>query len=143
MTTTQPVNYQKSVPDVLQALGAVHGAIDAHGLDRKLHHLVQLRASQINGCAFCIKMHLREARADGETEARLDRIVVWEHVGDFTPPERAALAWTEALTTIDRRTDYATLRVELRTHFSDEEIGALTATVAMINLWNRIQIAAH
>lgn len=143
MTTIQPVNYQTAVPDVLQALGAVHGVIDAHGLDRTIHHLVQLRASQINGCAFCIKMHLREARADGETEARLDRVVVWEHVADFTPPERAALAWTEALTTIERRTDYAALRAELRRHFSDEQIGALTAGVAMINLWNRIQISAH
>lgn len=143
MTTTQPVNYQKVVPDVLQALGAVHGVIDVHGLDRKIHHLVQLRASQINGCAFCIKMHLREARADGETEARLDRLVVWDQVGDFTPPERAALAWTEALTTVERRTDYAALRAELRRHFGDEQIGALTAGVAMINLWNRIQISAH
>lgn len=143
MSSTQPVNYQKAVPEILQALGAVHGVIDGHGLDRGIHHLVQLRASQINGCAFCIKMHLREARADGETEARLDRIVVWDQVGDFTPRERAALAWTEALTTIERRTDYAALRAGLRAHFSDQEIGALTATVAMINLWNRIQVSAH
>lgn len=143
MSATQPVNYQKAVPDVLQALGAVHGVIDGHGLDRTLHHLVQLRASQINGCAFCIRMHLREARADGETEARLDRVIVWDQVADFTPAERAALAWTEALTCIERRTDYGRLRAGLRAHFSDEQIAALTATVAMINLWNRIQIAAH
>lgn len=143
MSTTQPVNYQNAVPDVLQALGAVHEVIAGHGLDRTIHNLVQLRASQLNGCAFCIKMHLREARADGETEARLDRVIVWEQVGDFTPPERAALAWTEALTSIERRTDYAILRAGLREHFSDQQIGALTATVAMINLWNRIQISAH
>lgn len=143
MSTTHPVNYQKTVPDVLQALGAVHGVIDGHGLDRTLHHLVQLRASQINGCAFCIKMHLREARDDGETQDRLDRVIVWEQVGDFSPRERAALAWTEALTGIERRTDYGRLRAQLRQHFSDQEIGALTATVAMINLWNRIQISAH
>ena len=143
MTTTRPVNHQKAVPQILQALGQVHPVIDSHGLDRTIHHLVQLRASQINGCAFCIKMHLREAREDGETEARLDRLIVWDQVGDFTPRERAALAWTEALTSIDRRTDYAGLRAQLREHFSDAEIGALTATVAMINLWNRIQISAH
>ena len=125
MTTTRPVNHQKAVPQILQALGQVHPVIDTHGLDRTIHHLVQLRASQINGCAFCIKMHLREAREDGETEARLDRLIVWDQVGDFTPRERAALAWTEALTSIDRRTDYAGLRAQLREHFSDAEIGAL------------------
>ena len=143
MSNTQPVNYQKTVPEILQALGAAQEVIAGHGLDRLLRHLVMLRASQINGCAFCIKMHLREARADGETEARLDRVIVWEHVEDFTPRERAALAWTEALTTIERRTDYGTLRAGLRAHFNDQEIGALTALVAMINLWNRIQISGH
>ncbi|MEQ8398718.1 carboxymuconolactone decarboxylase family protein [Thalassobaculum sp.] len=143
MTTTPPLNYRQTVPDVIQALGQVHSAVDTHGLDRIIHHLVQLRASQINGCAFCIKMHLREAREDGETEARLDRVIVWDHVSDFTAREKAALAWTEALTVIDRRTDYGLLRAQLREHFSDEEIGALTASVAMINLWNRIQISAH
>ena len=143
MTSTQPVNYQKAMPDVLQALGAVHPVIAGHGLDRLLGHLVRLRASQINGCAFCIKMHLREAREDGETEARLDRVIVWDHVGDFTPAEKVALAWTEALTMIDRRADYAGLRAALREHFSDRQIAALTAEVAMINLWNRIQVSAH
>lgn len=148
MTATQtpnakPVNYAAAAPDILQALTGVHAAVDTHGLDRTIHHLVQLRASQINGCAFCIKMHLREAREDGETEARLDRVIVWEQVNDFTARERAALGWTEALTSIERRTDYGALRAELRAHFSDGEIAALTATVAMINLWNRIQISAH
>lgn len=143
MSTIQPVNYQNAVPGILQALSGVHPAIDTYGLDRGIHHLVQLRASQINGCAFCIKMHLREAREDGETEARLDRVIVWDHVADFTPAERAALAWTEALTVIDRRTDYGPLRATLREHFTEQQIGALTATVAMINLWNRIQVSAH
>ena len=143
MNNSQPFSYGKTVPDVLQALGQVHAAVDTHGLDRTIHHLVQLRASQINGCAFCIKMHLREAREDGETEARLDRVIVWEHVSDFTAREKAALAWTETLTTIEPRADYGSLRAELREHFSDEEVGALTASIAIINLWNRIQISAH
>lgn len=85
------------------ALLKVHGAIDAHNLERKIYHLVLLRASQINGCGYCVEMHTKEAREDGETNARLDRLVVWEHVDDFTPRERAAFAWTEALT---RRTPY-------------------------------------
>lgn len=88
-------------------------------------------------------MHTKEARDDGETNERLDRLVVWDHVSDFSAKERAALAWTEALTQIERKTDYGALRAELRAHFSDAEISALTTTVAMINLWNRIQVSAH
>lgn len=141
--TNKPVNHYKTVPNVFAALEKVHVAIDEHGLDRMLHHLVQLRASQLNGCAYCVKMHTKEARDDGETNERLDRLVVWDHVGDFSAKERAALAWTEALTQIERKTDYGALRAELRAHFSDAEISALTTTVAMINLWNRIQVSAH
>lgn len=141
--TDKPVNHYKTVPNVFAALEKVHVAIDEHGLDRTSHHLVQLRASQLNGCAYCVKMHTKEARDDGETNERLDRLVVWVHVSDFSAKERAALAWTEALTLIDRKTDYGALRAELRAHFSDAEISALTTTVAMINLWNRIQLSAH
>lgn len=141
--TANPVNHYKTIPNVFSALENVHGAIDEHGLERMLHHLVQLRASQLNGCAYCVKMHTKEARDDGETSERLDRLVVWEHVSDFSPKERAALAWTEALTQIERKTDYSVLRADLRAHFSEAEISALTATVAMINLWNRIQVSAH
>jgi|SRR3990167_1382528 len=141
MSTT--MNHYKAIPDVYTALENVHAAIDTHGLERQLHHLVQLRASQINACAYCVKMHSHEARADGETNERLDRLVVWQQSSDFSAKERAALAWTEALTQLERKTDYAPLRSELQTHFSQAEISALTATIAMINLWNRIQISAH
>jgi AhpD family alkylhydroperoxidase len=143
MSPASPINYQQAIPEVIHAMGEVHTPMDALGLERSLHHLVQLRASQLNQCAFCVKMHSREAREDGETDERLDRLVVWDHCSDFTPREKAALAWTEALTQLDRRTDYAALRTVLREHFSDVEIGVLTATVAMINLWNRIQISGH
>lgn len=141
MSDTKAVQYQREIADVLQALGNVHPAIDEHGLGRSIHHLVQLRASQINGCAHCIKMHVKEARDDGETSERLDRLVVWPQVNDFSESEKAALAWTEALTVLDAHADFGPLRARLRTHFSDEQIGALTATVAMINLWNRIQVS--
>ncbi|WP_433937240.1 carboxymuconolactone decarboxylase family protein [Sorangium cellulosum] len=143
MSEQSAVKYEQAIPDVLQALAGVHRVLDGYTLERKLIHLVQLRASQINQCAFCVKMHTREARQDGETNDRLDRLIVWEHVRDFSERERAALAWTEALTVLDRRTDYAALRARLREHFSDREIGALTAAVAMINLWNRIQVSGH
>lgn len=140
---TAPVRIDLAIPDVLPTLLKVSETIAAQGLDKKLQHLIHLRASQINGCAFCVKMHLREAREDGETQDRLDRLVVWDHVNDFSEAEKAALAWTEALTTLDHKTDYASLRGRLRQSFSDKEIGTLTANIGMINLWNRIQVSAH
>lgn len=140
---TDPFSYYVTVPEIFAALEKVHAAIDSHGLDRRIHHLVQLRASQLNGCAYCVKMHAREARADAETNERLDRLAVWEHVSDFTEKERAALEWTELLTNLDRKSDFGAVRTRLRDHFSDAEVGALTTTVAMINLWNRIQMSSH
>jgi len=143
MSESNPINYEQAIPDVLKVLAGVHTAMDKHGLDRTIHHLVQLRASQINRCGYCVKMHTREAREDGETSQRLDRVVVWDQVDDFSDRERAALAWTEALTNLDPQTDLGGLRARLRDHFSDQEIGILTASVGMINLWNRIGISRH
>jgi AhpD family alkylhydroperoxidase len=143
VSETRAVKYEQEISDVFQALAGVHGVIGAHGFDRHIHHLVQLRASQINGCAFCIKMHTKEARQDGESNDRLDRVIVWEHVSDFSEREKAALAWTEALTQIDHRTDLGAIRARLRQHFTDKEIGVLTSMIAMINLWNRIQVSRH
>ena len=143
MTDASPVSYPTHVGDVLQALRIVHGAIDSHGFDRTLTHLIWLRASQINGCAYCVDMHTREAREDGETNKRLDYLVVWRRVPDYSEREKAALAWTEALTHPSAEAEYGSLRAELRQHFSDAEISVLTANIAMINLWNRIQISSH
>ncbi|MBF6025278.1 carboxymuconolactone decarboxylase family protein [Lysobacter niastensis] len=140
---SRPVRYETVIGDVFQSLAGVHPVINGHGLDEGLRHLVHLRASQINACAFCIRMHLREAREHGETQERLDRLSVWRHTGDFSAGEQAALAWTEALTVLDERNDLGALRAGLRQHFSEEQIGALTAEVAMINLWNRIQVSSH
>jgi AhpD family alkylhydroperoxidase len=143
MGETSAVRYDLEIPDILQAMGGVHQAMETHGFDRGLLHLVQLRASQINGCAHCVKMHTREARQDGETTDRLDRVVVWEHVGDFSEREKAAFAWTEALTRLDGRADLAAMRARLRAHFTDKEIGVLTSMVGMINFWNRMQVSRH
>ncbi|CAJ1407113.1 unnamed protein product [Effrenium voratum] len=139
MTTANPINYQDFIPSVLQRFVAASGEIGKSDLDPKLHHLLDLRASQINQCAYCVKMHNKEALDDGESQERLQRLTVWRHVEDFTPAEKAALAWTEALTNLDPKTDYSVLRADLRSHFSDGEISAITSSVAMINLWNRIQ----
>ena len=143
MNDTKAVKYEQEVADVLTSLAKVHEVMDAYGLDRSIHHLVQLRASQINRCGFCVKMHTREAREDDETSERLDRVVVWDQVSDFSEKERAALAWTEALTDLGSDADLGALRARLREHFSEKEIGVLTSTVAMINLWNRINISRH
>ncbi len=143
MHSATAIEYHAIVPTVYRALEQVHGRIDSVALPRTVHHLVQLRASQINACAYCVDMHTREARTDGETNERLDRLVVWRHVECFLPAERAALAWTEALTTLSLDTDYAALRAQLREHFSEAQIGALTMEIAMINLWNRINVSNH
>jgi AhpD family alkylhydroperoxidase len=138
-----PPRFEQEIGDVLGMFAAPGAAIEAHGISPQLFHLVKLRASQINRCAHCVMMHTREARADGETSERLDRLVVWDHVKDFTPAERAALAWTEALTVFDHNRALGPLRSELRAHFSEEQIAALTAGVALINLWNRIGVSRH
>ena len=143
MSTTAPIKYEREIPEILAQLGQVEAAVAGLGLAKPIYHLIKLRASQINGCAFCVKMHLREARADGESNDRLDRLVVWRHVADFSAAERAALAWTEALTTLDERTDYGALREALREHYSEQLIGTISAAVAMINLWNRLQVSKH
>ncbi len=143
MSDTSAIKFEQEIPDVIAAMVEVHKVMSGHNLDHKIRHLVHLRASQMNGCAFCIKMHTREAREDGETNERLDRVIVWNHVSDFDAREKAALAWTEALTEIDSKADLGALRARLRQHFSDKEIGALTAEVAAINFWNRMQVSRH
>lgn len=100
-SAARPVDYQREIPEIIEPMVALQGLILQHGIDKKLLHLVKLRASQINRCAFCVKMHTKEARDDGETNERLDRLVVWKHVGDYSERERAALAWTDALTGLD------------------------------------------
>ena len=130
-------------PDLHEYLGGIYPLMENRGLDRSLLHLIQLRASQINQCAFCVKMHLREARADGETDARLDRLIVWRQVKDFTDAERAALAWTEALTVIAPNTDYGSLRTDLMRHFAPDAVAVMTTGIGMINLWNRLRVSLY
>lgn len=142
--TSHNIHPQKHLPDAIHYLQQVHQYIEQSTLiERSLYHLVLLRASQINQCAFCVKMHIAEALADGETQTRLDRLIVWRHCSDFNVQEKAAFAWVEALTTLQVQTDYEPLRVELLQYFSEAQISALTLLIGMINLWNRIGIAQH
>ena len=143
MKDNTTIRYPQHAPGVMQALAQVNPAINALGLEPGLHHLVVLRASQINGCAHCVKMHTQDARKAGETSERLDRLVVWRHVDDYTPREKAALAFTEAMTRLDDQSVLPELRAALREHFSEQEVAALGADIAMINLWNRVAISNH
>jgi AhpD family alkylhydroperoxidase len=134
------LNPYKASPEVMKAVEALETAIVGSGLDHALIELVKTRASQINGCAFCIHMHTRDARAHGETEERLYLLDAWRESPLYTEKERAALAWTEALTLISEThapdADYE----ELRRHFDETEAVNLTALIGMINTWNRIAI---
>lgn len=143
MSNANTINHAEHGTDILGALEAVENVLADRGVDAGLHHLILLRASQMNKCGYCVKMHTRDARRDGETDKRLDHLIVWRHVSDFTDREKAAFAWTEALTELKEDTDYAALRRELKAHFTDSEISTLTGFVAMINLWNRVQISNH
>ncbi len=129
-----------AAPEAYAALHAVEAAIAASGLEKTLIELVKMRASQINGCAFCLDMHARDARAAGETEQRLYVLSGWHEAPMFTDRERAALAWTDRLTRVatDGAPDHAC--DELVALFSPGEIAHLTLLVGMINLWNRVAL---
>ncbi len=129
-----------AAPDAIKAMMAVEAAIRGSGLEHSLLELVKMRASQINGCAFCLHMHATEARAAGETEMRLYMLNAWRESDLYTGRERAALAWTESLTRLSETgapdTDYDLVR----TSFTDTEQVNLTLAIGAINLWNRLQV---
>lgn len=136
----QRVAALKIAPDAYKALSNVEKYIEQCGLERKLAHLVKMRASQINGCAYCLDMHSRDARKLGESEQRLYVLDAWNESSLYSARERAALAWTDALTRIDRTHAPDADFEALRPHFSEKEIVDLTVLIGMINLWNRVAI---
>ena len=138
-----PLSHEQNQPEIFGHLGRTHAMMADHGLDHALSVLIELRASQINQCAYCVGLHLGQARKAGVAQAKLDTLVVWREVDHFSPREQAVLAWTEALTYLDREMDLSDLRRELREHFSDKEISIITADIGMINLWNRVQKSKH
>jgi AhpD family alkylhydroperoxidase len=109
-------------------------------LDHTLLHLVKMRASQINGCAFCLHMHSAEARKDGERDERLFLLDAWQESGMYTDRERAALAWTESLTHVSETHAPDDVYEEVRRHFNEDELVALTMAIGLINAWNRMAI---
>lgn len=134
------LNAYVTAPAAMKALRHVEAYIQECGLEKKLIELVKMRASQINGCAYCLDMHSKELRRQGEGEQRIYLLNAWHESPLYTPRERAALAWTEALTRVAEThapdADYA----EVRRHFEDKELVDLTTLIGMINLWNRLAI---
>ena len=140
---TNKIDYYAQLPQAFELLQSVHSVVADTGLNKKLIHLLLLRASQINRCAFCVKMHTQEARQDGETNQRLDRLVVWQQVEDFNLAEKAAFAWVEVLTNLHEKNDYQLHQNTLREYFSDQQVAGITLLIGMINLWNRIGVSNH
>ncbi|MHC2278561.1 AhpD family alkylhydroperoxidase [Bradyrhizobium diazoefficiens] len=135
------MNYYQAAPDTLKALIAVDDQIKASGLEQSLIELVKTRASQINGCVFCINMHTEDARKRGETEQRLYLLNAWRESPLYTDRERAALAWTEAVTLISETHAPDDIYEQVRAQFSEQETVNLTTLIGTINAWNRIAIS--
>ena len=137
----QRIDVTKVSPAVYQAAAALQTYVDQSGLDAKLRELIKIRASQINGCAFCLAMHTRDARKIGETDERMHLLAAWREAPVYSARERAALAWVEAITLVTQGHVPDEAFEAVRKQFSEKEIVDLTAAAAAINIWNRIAIA--
>ena len=141
MSQQQRFSLPQIAPDTYRALASVEATVHGGKLEKKLVELVKMRASQINGCAFCLDMHSKDARKDGETEQRLYLLNAWRETSFYTEREQAALAWTEHLTRLSVEGAPQEAYDRLTTVFSPIEIADLTVLIGMINLWNRVAIA--
>jgi AhpD family alkylhydroperoxidase len=134
------LNYFALAPEPVRRQMAMEKYLAESGLDATIKHLVKIRASQINGCAYCIDMHTKDARAEGETEQRIYALSAWRETPFFTDKERAALAWTETVTHISAGVSEEACDA-VREHFDEKELIDLTWAIASINSWNRIAIS--
>ena len=134
------LNFYTADPASLNAMLALEKHLRTCGFPSALYELVRIRASQINGCAFCLDMHTRDARAHGETEQRLHLLAAWRESPLFTDRERAALAWTEALTLVAQSHAPDDAYAAVRAHFDDRELVQLSLLIGAINTWNRLAI---
>lgn len=132
--------HPKNFPDVYAAMSGLGAVVDKSGLEHSLLYLIKMRASQINGCGYCIDMHSKDARLEGETEQRLYLLDAWREAPMYSPRERAALAWTEAVTRLEDGHVPDEVYAQVRELFSEQEIVYLTLAVVTINGWNRIAI---
>jgi AhpD family alkylhydroperoxidase len=138
---SQRLSYGRVRPEAYRAMKVLQDYVNATGLEPALLELVKLRASFLNGCAFCVDMHAKNARAAGETEPRVYAVPVWRDTPFFTPRERAALAWTEAVTEVGRSGVPEEVYAEARDHFDEGELVDLTMAIVVINGWNRLAVS--
>lgn len=138
---TQRLNYGQASPAGFRAMLQLQQHVDKSGLEHSLLELVKMRASQINGCAYCLDMHSKDARAAGETEQRLYLLSAWREAPCYGARERAALAWTEALTLVSTNDVPDEVYRLARAHFSEKELVDLSLAIVAINGWNRLAIA--
>jgi AhpD family alkylhydroperoxidase len=129
------------LPNAIQALGPVTKYINGSGLDHRMLELVKMRTSQLNGCAYCLDMHSKDARAAGEAEQRLYVLDAWRETPLYTERERAALEWTEAVTRVTEGHVPDEVFARVRKHFSEQELVSLTIAIIATNGWNRLNIA--
>lgn len=137
---TQRIDYQKQSPELFKKFVEFSLALKHSAIEESIRHLVDIRASQINGCAFCVDMHVKEATIHGERPLRLHHVAIWRESTLFSPRERAALAWTEALTRIPEQGVPDEIYDRVRTQLSGKELSDLTFLVMSINAWNRVNV---
>jgi AhpD family alkylhydroperoxidase len=135
------IDFTRVSPQLMRPLFALGAQIEASGLEHTLLELVKMRASQLNGCAYCLDMHSKDARAAGESEQRLYLLEAWRETSLYTERERAALAWTEAVTLVTDGHVPDEVYADVGRHFTEQELVALTVAVVAVNSWNRLNIA--
>lgn len=139
---TQRLNYIEQSPELFKKFAEFSMAlVKASKIEGSIQHLIEVRASQLNGCAFCLDMHVKQAKIHGERELRLYHVAIWRESSLFSPRERAALAWTEVLTQLPPHGVPDDVYERVRTQFSEQELVDLTYHVMSINAWNRVNIA--
>lgn len=139
----QRLQFFAKAPELMKQVQVLNKAVDECGLERGLLHLIKLRASQINGCSFCVDMHSKEAMQDGDTQQRVFLVSAWKESPLFSERERAAFAWTDTVTRIGDGGVSDELYERTLEHFSEEELVKLSVAVGMINVWNRLCVPFH
>jgi AhpD family alkylhydroperoxidase len=137
---TQRIDYQKQSPELFKKFIEFSMALRRSSMEESIHDLVNIRASQINGCAFCVDMHVKEATIHGERPLRLHHVAIWHESPLFSPRERAALTWTEILTHLPAEGVADDVYERVRTQLSEKELSDLTFLVMSINAWNRVSV---
>lgn len=137
---TQRVNYMKQSPELFKKFLDFSMALKDSSIEETIEDLVSIRTSQLNGCGFCLDMHVKQAKIHGESELRLYHLSIWRESPLFSPRERAALAWTEVLTRLPEHGVSDEMYNQVREHLSEQEISDLTFSIMAINAWNRVNV---